>query len=113
LAGLLLLEAGGEKGWLFLMDTEVRRASWWRWAEGGPTEFLLGVPFQKPLLAQAQSLLRAVLRGHHGALLLLVVGWLLNKGLRRVRLPELRPIPARYLVWLVGLLVLGAAVIWR
>jgi hypothetical protein len=108
LAGLLLLEAGGQAGWMFRVDTEDRQASWWRWEDGGPSEFLLGIPFQKPLLAQAKSLLRVILQGHHGALLVLFVGWLLSKGLRGRRLPELKPVRPFYGVCLVALLMLGA-----
>lgn len=110
LAGLLLLEAGGRTGWMFRVDTEDRQASWWRWEDGGPSEFLLGVPFQKPLLAQAKSLLRVILRGHHGALLLLLGGWLLNKGLRGRQLPRLKAFRPRYAIYLVALLMAGATV---
>jgi hypothetical protein len=112
LAGLLLLEPGGQTGWMFRVDTEDRQASWWRWEDGGPTQFLLGVPFQKTLLAQLQSLLRVVLRSHHGALLLLLVGWLLNKVLKNRPFPTPKPSFRQYrqAVWLLALLTLAAAI---
>ncbi len=111
LAGLLLLEPDGETGWLFRVDTAARQASWWRWQDGGTSEFLLGIPFQKSLLAQIQSLLRVILRGHHAALLLLLVGWLLERLLRGWEpRPMLKPIRPTYLIWLLALLMLGVTI---
>lgn len=72
-AGILLLQPGGDDGWLFLVDSAERRGTWWRWRDGRPAEPLHGSPYQKPLLAQAQSLLRHLLLGYLGSLLL----WLL------------------------------------
>ncbi|MFZ0544452.1 MAG: glycosyltransferase family 39 protein [Candidatus Promineifilaceae bacterium] len=110
LAGVLLLEPGGQAGWVFQVDTNERQASWWRWEGNQPTEFLLGIPFQKSLISQIKSLLRVILRGHHGALLVLLVGWLLNKLLRGRLLPSFKKIRPQYGVWLVAFVMLGAAV---
>jgi hypothetical protein len=97
---------------MFRVDTADRQASWWRWENGGPTEFLLGIPFQKSFLAQSQSLLRVVLHGHHGALLLLLVGRLLRKVLGGRRLPQLKSSWSRpsYLIWLLAFMMLAATI---
>lgn len=83
-AGLVLLESPGspgqQSGWAFVVTALDRRGVWWRWEEGCLTEPIRGIPFQKPALAQFQSLLRRALNAHHAALLLLALAWLLKRG---------------------------------
>lgn len=67
-AGILLLEPRSSEGWLFVVDSENRQGMWRRWQEGRPLEAVAGVPFRKPLLAQAQSLLWLILATFIGAL---------------------------------------------
>lgn len=76
-AGLIFLEPAGRSGWLFIVSERQWRGAWYRWEEGSPAEPIEGIPLDKPFLYQSQSLLRHVLRAHHGALILLIVGWLL------------------------------------
>lgn len=83
-AGLLLTTPDGESGFLFVADGSKRRGTWWEWEDGRPSTPLVGIPFQKPFLQQAQSLLRLLLTGHQAALLLLGSAWLMKKlGTRR------------------------------
>ena len=70
-AGILLLEADRDEGWLFVISGQTRQGTWWRWQNGQPMMPLQGIPFQKSALAQSQSLLRYLLRTHQAALLLL------------------------------------------
>jgi hypothetical protein len=77
-AGILLLEANGEDGWLFLLSGQNRNGVWWRWEGGEPAEPLIGMPYQKPFLAQLQSFLRGPLRAQQGGLLLIAVGYVLR-----------------------------------
>ncbi|MCA9946478.1 MAG: glycosyltransferase family 39 protein, partial [Anaerolineales bacterium] len=79
-AGLLLLHPDGQTGFVFLIDGAERRGVWWEWENGRPTTPLIGIPFQKPFLQQAQSLLRLLLTGHQAALLLLGTAWLFKKA---------------------------------
>ena len=71
LAGVLLLDAQQETGWIFLVNSENRQGIWRQWREGRPAEAIVGIPYQKPLLAQTQSFLRQVLTTFLGALLLI------------------------------------------
>jgi hypothetical protein len=87
-AGVLLLEANGEDGWLFLVSGRNRNGVWWRWEEGQPAEPLVGIPYQKPLLAQVQSFLRGPLKAQQGALLLLAIGYLLRIAYRVLRIEQ-------------------------
>ncbi len=84
-AGILLLEQHGGNGWLFMIDSGNRQGVWRRWEENRPLETIAGVPYQKPNLSQAQSLLRQVIATFFGALAVIVVvggvGWVV----RRVR----------------------------
>ncbi|MCI0393852.1 MAG: alkaline phosphatase D family protein, partial [Chloroflexi bacterium] len=95
-AGILLLEPDGRRGWVFIAVPQARQGIWWRWEEGRPVEPLVGMPLPKPLLAQSQALLRQVLLGHQGALLVLAVAWGLSrfvkrlKPLRRTRIERLK-----------------------
>ncbi len=83
-AGLLLLHPDGQKGFVFLVNGADRRGVWWTWENGRATTPLIGIPFQKPFLQQAQSLLRLLLTGHQAALLLLGIAGLIKKaGTRR------------------------------
>jgi hypothetical protein len=84
-AGLLLLEADGRQGLAFIISPPARQGVWWLWRDRRPAEPLVGIPFQKSFLAQAQSLLRRLLRAHHGALLLLAVGWVATRLVERAR----------------------------
>lgn len=87
-AGILLLQPGGENGWLFVASGRERQGVWWHWENGRPAEPIAGIPWQKSFLAQTQSLLRRLLRAHQGALLLLLAGWLAAKGMSRLRFPS-------------------------
>ena len=78
-AGLLLLHPDGRTGFVFIIDGADRRGVWWEWENGRATTPLIGIPFQKPFLQQAQSLLRLLLTGHQAALLLLGIVWLVKK----------------------------------
>ena len=78
-AGLLLLAPDGQTGLVFIVDGMARRGVWWEWENGRLTQPIIGIPFQKPLLQQTQSLLRLILTGHQAALLLLTVTWLVQK----------------------------------
>ncbi len=109
-AGILLLEEDQEQGWAFIISPRGRRGVWWRWQDGRPASPIVGIPYQKSLLAQSQSLLRRLLRAHQGALLLLAAGWLLRQIIRRLR----RPVPAlavpdRLIIGLAALLAFAAA----
>ncbi len=81
--GILLLEPQNEAGLLFMVDSENRQGTWRRWREDGPSETIAGVPYQKPLLSQAQSLLRKVIATFFGALgvigVVAVVGWIMSR----------------------------------
>lgn len=74
-AGILLLELDKNNGWLFQVNSARRQGSWWRWQDGGPAAPIAGIPYQKPLLAQAQSLLRLLLGGYWAALLFWALLW--------------------------------------
>lgn len=78
-AGLLLLAPDGQSGYVFIVNGAARRGVWWQWQNGRPTQPIVGIPFQKPLLPQLQSLLRLLLIGQQAALLLLFIFWLLRK----------------------------------
>lgn len=103
-AGLLLLEPGGRSGYAYVTAAQVRQGVWWRWEDGALAEPIIGVPFQKSVLAQSQSLLRRVLAAHQGGLILLLVAWAAARGLRRLRPPALpclgswRGVPAAVVV---------------
>lgn len=111
-AGLLLLQADGQEGWVFITTSSERRGSWWRWEDGRVVEPLAGIPYQKPALAQLQSLLRRVLIAHQAALLLLAAAWLLREGWRR--LPPVHGLPAlpggRFLPALLALIIFALTV---
>jgi hypothetical protein len=81
--GILFLEPQEEEGWLFMVDSESRQGTWRHWQKDGPSETFAGVPYQKPLLSQAQSLLRQVIATFFGALgvitVVAVVGWIMNR----------------------------------
>ena len=79
-AGLLLLAPDGKTGVLFMVHGNARRGVWWQWENGRPTIPIIGIPFQKPFLQQAQSLLRLLLTGHQAALLLLAFTWMGKKA---------------------------------
>ena len=79
-AGLLLIDPNGQTGLVFVVDGMARRGVWWEWENGRLTQPIIGIPFQKPLLQQAQSLLRLILTGHQAALLLLMAMWVLKKA---------------------------------
>ncbi len=79
-AGLLLLHPDGESGLAFLIDGSARRGVWWHWENGRATVPIIGIPFQKPFVQQAQSLLRLLLTGHQASLLLLGIGWAIKKA---------------------------------
>jgi hypothetical protein len=79
----MLLGRGGKDGWLFHVDSENRQAVWRQLQDGQPSAAIVGVPYQKPLVAQVQSLLRQIIATFFGALgiILIVaivqrVGWL-------------------------------------
>lgn len=74
-AGLVLLQPDGRTGWAFIATASERRGVWWRWEDGRLGEPIAGIPFQKPPLAQFQSLLRRILIAHQAALLILVAAW--------------------------------------
>lgn len=78
-AGILFLQPNGEDGWAFITNPDGRRGVWWEWGNGRPTHPIVGIPFQKTTLAQAQSLLRRILRAQQGALILLLAAWILAK----------------------------------
>ncbi len=78
-AGLLLLNPDGQTGFVFVVDGADRRGVWWAWETGRATTPLVGIPFQKPFVEQAQTLLRLLLTGHQAALLLLGVAWVIKK----------------------------------
>ncbi|MFN2179892.1 MAG: ArnT family glycosyltransferase [Candidatus Promineifilaceae bacterium] len=84
-AGILLLGPQGEDGWLFMIDSENRQGVWRRWQDNQPADTIAGVPYQKPVLSQAQSLLSELIATFLGALAVIVVvggvGWVV----RRVR----------------------------
>lgn len=65
--GLVLLRPGEQSGWMFVVDGENRRGAWWEWKEGAPGRPLRGIPLDKPLIAQSQSLIRQALDGWQGA----------------------------------------------
>ena len=69
-AGILFLQPGGKNGWLFRVDSENRQAIWRQWQDGQPADPIVGVPYQKPFLAQLQSLLRQVVATFFGALVI-------------------------------------------
>ncbi|WP_420645120.1 ArnT family glycosyltransferase [Candidatus Leptofilum sp.] len=79
-AGLLLLHPDGHTGLVFILDGENRRGVWWEWENGRPTNPLIGIPFQKPFMEQAKTLLRLLLTGHQAALLLLGIMWGIKKA---------------------------------
>lgn len=87
-AGIVLLQQGLEEGqsagWAFVVMASERLGVWQRWENGQLAEPIAGIPFQKPALAQFQSLLRRILNAHHAALLLLAVAALLRSGWRRL-----------------------------
>jgi 4-amino-4-deoxy-L-arabinose transferase-like glycosyltransferase len=89
-AGILLLQPNGQDGWAFITNPDGRRGVWWEWENGRPAHPIVGIPFQKTVLAQAQSLLRRMLRAHQGALLLLLAVWLLAKILSPQRTQRTR-----------------------
>ena len=78
LAGIVFLQPQKNDGYIFLVDSENRQGSWWHWRDGKRAEGIGGVPYQKPLIAQLQSLLRQVLVTFSGALALIVVAAVLS-----------------------------------
>ncbi|WP_420632034.1 ArnT family glycosyltransferase [Candidatus Leptofilum sp.] len=79
-AGLLLLSSDGQTGLVFILDGANRRGVWWEWENGRATNPLIGIPFQKPFLQQAKTLLRLLLTGQQAALLLLGILWVVKKA---------------------------------
>jgi 4-amino-4-deoxy-L-arabinose transferase-like glycosyltransferase len=84
-AGILLLDPQGENGWLFMIDSGNRQGVWRRWEENQPLQTIAGVPYQKPVLSQAQSLLRQVIATFFGALAVIVVVGSIGWAVRRAR----------------------------
>lgn len=83
LAGVVLLQPQSDDGWAFIVDSENRQGVWWRWQDGQRGHGISGVPYQKPLVAQLQSLLRQILATFLGALLIMAAvaatTWLLRR----------------------------------
>ncbi len=88
-AGVMLLTADGH-GWALITAPHLRNAVWYHWGDNKLGQPILGIPFQKPFLGQGQSLLRDLLRGHQGGLILLLAGWIIAKlfGLLSSRFPR-------------------------
>jgi 4-amino-4-deoxy-L-arabinose transferase-like glycosyltransferase len=72
-AGILLIQPGSNNGWIFQVDSNNREAVWRRWQDGRPAATAIGIPFQKPLLAQAQSFLRQIIGTFIGALVIMFI----------------------------------------
>ena len=85
--GVILRHPNGRTGWVFLIDTDTRRGAWWEWA-GKPTVPLQGIPLDRPFGAQAQSLVRRLLDGWQGALLLAAAVWVVAVLGRSVKGPR-------------------------
>lgn len=77
--GVVLLRSDGRTGYAFILTPGVNGSGlWWEWEDGVGTRPLIGIPFDKPLLAQFQIWLRSLLAAHQGALLLLLAITLLT-----------------------------------
>lgn len=85
-AGIVLLQTDSQAqtGWAFVVTASERLGVWWHWEDGQLSEPIAGIPFQRPALAQFQSLLRRVLNAHHAALLLMGAAWLLQRFWQRL-----------------------------
>lgn len=81
-AGLVLMQPDGRNGWAFIATASERRGVWWRWEDGRLGEPIAGIPFQKPPLAQFQSLLRRILIAHQVALLIMALAWVARTAFR-------------------------------
>ncbi len=85
--GILLQKPGDENGLLFMVDSLNRQGIWRHWRGGQPAEPIAGVPYQKPLLAQSQSLLRKIIATFVGALLIITFTLLVQRFGRLVGRP--------------------------
>ncbi|MCA9964487.1 MAG: glycosyltransferase family 39 protein [Anaerolineales bacterium] len=77
--GVVLLGENGRFGYTFIVSSDNRRGVWWQWQDGRPTVPLEGVPFQKPVVAQLQTLTRKVIGTTWGIWLLLPLAALLRR----------------------------------
>lgn len=71
--GLVLRRPGEQSGWMFVVDGENRRGAWWEWTDGAPGRPLRGIPLDKPLVGQTQSLIRLALDGWQGAVTIIAL----------------------------------------
>jgi hypothetical protein len=111
--GIALLRPDEDSGWIFILDGTSRRGEWREWSDGEPAAPLQGVPFDKPLLTQTQSLLRRLLNGWQGAVLLLAFGLVLSrlfaiKVTTRITLPP-PVIPPAWIIAALSLFVFAVA----
>lgn len=72
---LVLAGPDGRTGWAFIIDAAERRGAWWAWADGPETP-MQGIPLDRPFSDQLRTLIRQLLDGWQGALLLLAATWL-------------------------------------
>lgn len=92
-SGVVLLRPDGHTGYAFILTPGVNGSGlWWEWEDGAGTRPLIGIPFDKPLLAQFQVWLRSLLAAHQGALLLLLAITLLTPFLARKEKPQIAQI---------------------
>lgn len=84
--GLVLLRPDGRTGYAFVLSPGVNgNGMWWEWQDGDGVRPLIGIPFDKPFLAQFQIWLRSLLAAHQGALLLLLVMTILTTRFAKKR----------------------------
>jgi len=72
-ADILLIPSGSDGGWIFQVDSENRQAVWRHWQNGQEADVISGVPYQKPFMAQLQSLLRLIIGTFFGALFIIFI----------------------------------------
>jgi hypothetical protein len=117
-AGILLLQRGRNDGWLFQVDSEYRQAVWRKFQNGQPSTPIVGVPYQKPPVAQVQYLLRKIIGTFFGALAIILMTAVLHRvskvvGLR-VDISALKQIPDSWFLFgeLVIVLSIFAFTLW-
>jgi hypothetical protein len=94
--GLVLLRPGEDAGWVFILNGGTRSGEWWQWVDGQPTAPLAGIAVDMPFAIQARTLVRQILNGWQGAVILVGMTWLFGRigilvwrrrwGLRGIRL---------------------------
>lgn len=112
--GVVFVGENGRFGYVFIVSSDNRRGVWWQWQDGRPTMPLTGVPFQKPIVAQLQTLTRQTVGTTWGIWFLLPLAGVLRRlagGIKVARRPTmvipsfLKMVPLIWLGFALALLI--------